>query len=195
MSGKPLKYSQWIVGLLLAFVLYGGIVPPAGARISAIPFSPDAWRARVARQLVSDSVWPRQKRPAVGKKFILGLLNLNGNQKAQWTEFSKLLTAEFRTIRVSGAPVEVRFIDRIEDVRQVHALMVRPCCFRAAAEVLRKPAYRGILTISSADGFQNIGGIVRLVAAKRAAYLDVANLQNSGIKIGYRTRRTLFEDD
>lgn len=88
------------------------------------------------------------------QKFVITLIDEN--------PFGNLLDELYKDKTISGKPVEIHYVTRVEDIGQCDILfvtLINPRTRQAAIDYAQK---HSILTISHANGFAERGGIIQL---------------------------------
>lgn len=88
------------------------------------------------------------------KQFVITLIDEN--------PFGRLLDDLYKGKLINGKPVEVRYVTRIEDIGQSDILFVTLVNPRTRQDAIDYAGKKSILTISTAMGFAERGGIIQL---------------------------------
>jgi hypothetical protein len=88
------------------------------------------------------------------KNFVITLIDEN--------PFGSLLDELYKGKLINGKPVEIRYVTRVEDIGQSDILFVTLVNPRARQDAIAYARKSSILTISTALGFAERGGIIQL---------------------------------
>lgn len=118
--------------------------------------------------------WPGTPR----SEFVVTLIDEN--------PFGTLLHQLYSDKTIHGRPVRVRHVLRVEDIGSTDILFVELQRPSARAAVIQYAQAHGILSISNAKGFADLGGIVQLdfVEQKVRIKINHSAAVRSGLKIG-----------
>lgn len=88
------------------------------------------------------------------KQFVITLIDEN--------PFGNLLDDLYKGKLINGKPVEIRYVTRVEDIGQSDILFVSLVNPRTRQDAIAYASKKSILTISTAMGFAERGGIIQL---------------------------------
>jgi uncharacterized protein DUF4154 len=112
--------------------------------------------------------WPPEVFPDAQSPLIIGVLGED--------PFGPYLDEAVRGERVNNRPMEIRRYSRIEDVTACHILYISQSESGRMDRILGSLKGRSILTVSDADDFSQLGGMIRFVVEKSKVRLKI-NLQ------------------
>lgn len=112
------------------------------------------------------------------KQFTITLIDEN--------PFGNLLDDLYRGKQINGKPVVIRYANRIEGIGQSDLLFITLVNPRTRQEAIDYGAKNSILTISTATGFAERGGIIQLDFLQQQTRIKInhAAALNSNIRIG-----------
>ena len=99
--------------------------------------------------------WPTGTFPAPDAPLVIGVLGPD--------PFGSFLDATVRGEAIDGHPVAVRRFRSIEDLTTCHILFISRAAQPNLGEILDRLKGRSILTVSDADHFASLGGMIRFV--------------------------------
>ena len=88
------------------------------------------------------------------RQFVITLIDEN--------PFGSLLDELYKAKLINGKPVDIRYVTRVEDIGQSDILFVTLVNPRTRQEAIDYASKKSILTISTAMGFAERGGIIQL---------------------------------
>ncbi len=113
-----------------------------------------------------------------GGQYVITLIDEN--------PFGGLLEDLYRSKLVAGKPVAIRYATKVEDIGQTDILFVTLVNPRIRQEAIDYATKNSILTISTATGFAERGGIIQLdfLQQHTRIKINLAAAQKSNIRIG-----------
>ena len=100
--------------------------------------------------------------------------------------FGNLLDELYKGKLINGKPVEIRYVTRVDDIGQSDILFVSLVNPRTRQEAIDYASKKSILTISTAMGFAERGGIIQLDFLQQHTRIKInhAAAVKSNIRIG-----------
>ncbi len=161
---NPLRALLWL-GLLLALLRApGALAGDEERKLEAVFIG----------RFASYIEWPARQR----ERFVITLLDEN--------PFGNLLDELYRDKRIHNKPIELRYVSRLDQVGDTDVLFLTLNSAAARAAAIDYAQKNGILTISTAKGFADSGGIIQLDFVEQRARIKInhAAALRSGLKIG-----------
>jgi hypothetical protein len=122
--------------------------------------------------------WPSDTRPG---PFLVGIAG---------TDSDEIVVREVLSGRMMlGRPVQIRMVQRIEDMKRCHLLYLGRTLGARLREILPQLAGGGVLTVAALPGFGAMGGMVELTGANsigssKGVVLNAEAAQRSGFSFG-----------
>ena len=112
------------------------------------------------------------------KQFVITLIDEN--------PFGNLLDELYKGKLINGKPVEIRYVTRVEDIGQSDILFISLVNPRTRQDAITYASKKSILTISTAMGFAERGGIIQLDFLQQHTRIKInhAAAVKSNIRIG-----------
>ena len=112
------------------------------------------------------------------KQFVITIIDEN--------PFGNLLDELYKGKLINGKPVEIRYVTRVDDIGQSDILFVSLVNPRTRQEAIDYASKKSILTISTAMGFAERGGIIQLDFLQQHTRIKInhAAAVKSNIRIG-----------
>jgi hypothetical protein len=112
------------------------------------------------------------------KQFVITIIDEN--------PFGNLLDELYKGKLINGKPVEIRYVTRVDDIGQSDILFVSLVNPRTRQEAIDYAGKKSILTISTAMGFAERGGIIQLDFLQQHTRIKInhAAAVKSNIRIG-----------
>ncbi|MBI3129796.1 MAG: YfiR family protein [Acidobacteria bacterium] len=133
--------------------------------------------------------WPPKALPPPGAPFVIGILGED--------PFGGLLDEVVQRRQVQGRPVEVRRIQRVDDIRGVHILYVGSIEEGRWNQILEEVRGKGILTVGekgprrgAAIVFVQVHSKIRFEVDAEAAHLGDVKLSSKLLSLATAIRRT-----
>jgi hypothetical protein len=109
--------------------------------------------------------WPPEAFPDPQTPLIIGIL---GNDP-----FGPYIDEAVRGEKVNNRPMEIRRYSRIEDIEACHILFISQSEADRMEDILEHLKGRNVLTVSDADGFSKLGGMIRMVVENSKVRLKI----------------------
>jgi hypothetical protein len=114
------------------------------------------------------------------KPFVIGVIGDN--------PFGPVLEQLYQKRRIKNKEVEIRYINRIEEINGSNILFISSSCKDNLEEIIRALQGRPILTVADSKGFSKANIHINLYSPRKEIPFQInpAALRSSGLRVDYR---------